>query len=74
MSEITPEIWTASEIAKWLKLSPRYVAENLSKRNGFPGQIAVGRGRWLKDDIIDWVNQSTQQCHRPTRGNKQTAG
>jgi hypothetical protein len=51
-----PEIWKASDIAAWLKLSPRYVAEKLAKKKGFPRQVGgCSRGRWFKDDVIGWA-------------------
>jgi predicted DNA-binding transcriptional regulator AlpA len=52
------DIWTAKEIAQYLKVCPRYVAEKLSKQHGFPARLAVGRGRWLREEIIQWVYQN----------------
>ena len=52
------EIWTAKEIAQYLKVCPRYVAETLSKRAGFPKRLDLGRGRWLRQEIEQWAYQS----------------
>lgn len=53
-----PEIWTADEIAQWLKLGRRHVAERIVHDPKFPRPIMPGpnqRKRWLKDDIIAWA-------------------
>lgn len=57
-----PEIWKAEDIAAWLDVCPRYVSEKLSKKRGFPPRLPVGRGRWLKDEIIDWASRARKQC------------
>ena len=57
---MAPEIWTANDIAAWLKYSRRHVAERLIFERGFPAPIRDGKGvhrRWLKDDIIEWATK-----------------
>lgn len=56
-----PELWTAREIASWLMLSARHVAERLVHESGFPapaiGGKKFGRKRWFKDDVIRWAGK-----------------
>ena len=57
-----PEVWKAEDIAEWLGVCPRYVAEKLSKKRDFPPRLPVGRGRWLKHEVIDWADRARKQC------------
>ncbi len=57
------DIWTAKEIAEYLNVCQRYVAEKLSKRQGFPAKLPVGRGRWFRQEVLEWADRARQQCH-----------
>ena len=50
------ELLTAKEIADQLKLAPRYVAERLSKTDGFPTPYKFGSSRrWNADEFEEWM-------------------
>lgn len=53
----TPEVWTAKEIAEWLRLSQRHVADRLVHDPRFPRPLkgCVGKKRWIKDEVVEWV-------------------
>ena len=58
---MTPEIWTAEEIAAWLRLSKRHVAERVVHEKGFPQPILGERRkqRWLKESVIEWAQSKS---------------
>lgn len=57
------EIWTAEDIATWLKLDVRTVLRDIVSRPGFPpgfrptGRIR-GERRWLSEDVKEWARQA----------------
>lgn len=54
-------LWTASEVAEYLGVSTRQVAERYSKRGDFPRCVRLpadkGRGhrRWFPAEIMQWA-------------------
>lgn len=56
-------LWKAEEVAAYLQVSPRQVAERLSKRPGFPPPIVMpcdkgsGRMRWDREKVIAWAER-----------------
>ena len=58
---MTPEIWTAADIAQWLKLSQRHVAERLVHEVNFPQPILGARRkqRWLRDEVVQWAQSKS---------------
>ena len=50
---------SAKTIAHLFDVTQRYVAEDLSKRTGFPKPLYVGRvKRWRLDEVLGWVKTS----------------
>lgn len=56
------ELWTAEEVAQYLKVCPRQVAERYALRPGFPKPVKLPSGtgarahkRWPRSEILKWV-------------------
>lgn len=60
------ELYTASDIAKILRVSTRQVAERYAYAPGFPRPIRLpsqkGQGmmRWIASEITDWIQSSKE--------------
>jgi len=62
-------LWSAEEVAEYLKVSRRQVVERLAKRQGFPTPIVMptdtgeaGRLRWDREKIIAWACQKDRRA------------
>ena len=57
------KLWTKEDVAKFLGVSPRQVSDRYAAHPDFPKPIrlpsAKGHGvmRWLKEDIMPWLEQ-----------------
>lgn len=56
---MTPdEVWTAKEVAAYLKLAPRYFLRKIRFQEGFPAQLEwskTGHPRWSAQAVKDWA-------------------
>lgn len=57
------EVWTAAEIAAYLKLNIKTVQGRVVTRAGFPRGFrptgtARGERRWLSEEVRDWARQA----------------
>ena len=52
-----PELIPASKVAQILGLKPRYVADKLIHKSGFPTayRILGGMRKWDKSKILEWL-------------------
>jgi predicted DNA-binding transcriptional regulator AlpA len=49
-------LWTAEEIADYLRVSPRTVREVYAPQPGFPRPVSPGRHlRWYAHEVAEWV-------------------
>lgn len=57
-------LWTPDQIAEYLSVSPRTVAEKYAPRPDFPRALRPGGGhpRWLAHEVCTWATES-----RPAR-------
>jgi len=51
------ELIPAKEVSKILGLKPRYVADKLIHKSGFPTayRILGGMRKWDKEEILEWL-------------------
>lgn len=62
MIPIDIALWDASQIAEYLRLAPRTVAEKVTVQPTFPRPLHIGTGakhkarRWKAVDVIEWAN------------------
>lgn len=72
------ELWSAAEIAAYLKVSPRQVIDRYSKLPDFPRAIRLpslsggcGHPRWKASDVIAWSQKYQEGAPgRPGRPRK----
>lgn len=64
MNTTDDQLWLPSEVASFLRVSTRQVAERYAMREDFPRPIRLPsdtrtkpRMRWYKSQIIDWLNK-----------------
>ena len=50
-------LWTASDIAQYLSMGKRTVAEKLVFTPGFPAPVDIGSRRWYMQDVIEWARK-----------------
>lgn len=51
-----PALWDADDIAVYLKVAPRTVAEKYAKLRDFPPAIKIGgQSRWKPEEIMEWA-------------------
>ena len=48
-------LWSAGDIAQYLGLAKRTVAERLVFTPGFPRPVDVGPRRWYMAEVIEWA-------------------
>ena len=52
------KLWTAQDIAEYLRLHPRYVRDRLAKRKDFPKAYRIGSSlRWEPEDVERWLEK-----------------
>lgn len=52
------ELWTAQDIADYLKLTPDYIRRKIIKQPNFPEPVTlqgVGTLRWIATEIKEWA-------------------
>lgn len=61
---ITVDLWSAKEVAAYLKVTPRHVLERYAIMPGFPAPIrlpspsgGIGHPRWKAKEIITWAER-----------------
>jgi predicted DNA-binding transcriptional regulator AlpA len=54
------KLWTKEQVADFLQLSPRTVAEKYQIREDFPKPFRCPRLRWDADEIERWVKKQRQ--------------
>lgn len=57
-----PELWSAQNIADWMKLHEKTVRRTVISRPGFPLPVApageeYSERRWFSDEVIEWMRQ-----------------
>ena len=61
------DVVDGDEVAELLKLTPKYVKEQVTNRPDFPEPYRVGRHRlWARQEVVHWF----RQCKEKKRGKK----
>lgn len=50
-------LWTSADIAQYLSMGKRTVAEKLVFTPGFPAPVDIGSRRWYMRDVIEWARK-----------------
>lgn len=51
-------LWTAEDIAQYLNMAPRTVAEKLAARPDFPKPLNLGVKRWYMVEVLAWARKT----------------
>ncbi len=59
--QITEQLWTAEDVAAYLRLAPRVVVERVRYAPGFPRPVRVtgprGKLTWVPQEVRAWAMQ-----------------
>lgn len=64
---IEHQLWTADDVAKYLSISERTVAESYSLKRGFPAAITLNLGasravrRWKASEVMAWADRQREK-------------
>ena len=67
-------LWSAEEVANYLKVAERTISESYALRRGFPAAIVLSQGkgrahrRWKAKEIIAWAVRRARSPRRGQRG------
>lgn len=50
-------LWTAEDIAQYLRMSPRTVSEKVAMKPGFPRPLKLGVKRWYMVEVLAWAKK-----------------
>ncbi|MHB1702094.1 MAG: helix-turn-helix transcriptional regulator [Acidobacteriaceae bacterium] len=77
---IDVELWSAKEIAAYLKVGPRQVSERYALMPGFPKAIRLptvagvrGTSRWRAAEVIEWTTSHREGAPTSKGGRPRTA-
>ena len=57
-------LWSSEDIAQYLGLAKRTVAERLVFTPGFPRPVDVGPRRWYMTEVIEWAGNTRRDKRR----------
>jgi len=61
------KLWNTKMIADYLGYSLREVQDRITKRPDFPAPLAIGKGRWKGQDVIQWAESQGKKQGRPRK-------
>lgn len=50
-------LWTREQVADYLGAESRTTMDRIMAKPGFPKPKAIGHGRWIAADIIEWASE-----------------
>lgn len=69
-----PALWDADDIAVYLKVASRTVAEKYARQKGFPTPIRIGgQSRWKPEEIMEWAEKQRGKKKKITQNLRTTA-